>query len=606
MLARMPTAWRFPRTVTHRPPRPGAAGARAAVIAVVAACLAACLAACGLADGERFGRPGGRAGTLRVHLLEDAATVDPARVKGPVERGLAAELFAALVELDPVPGTAAARPVPGLALRWQQEGDRLVLHLRDDARFTNGDGLTAHEVLWSWRRAVRPSTGAADLRPLEIIRGGAALARRSLLRVGAEGARGRAAPYAAFLDDPGRAPQTVVSTSAIFPPGTAVRVLDTNSRAPCCGDPVPLRFDTAEGAPAVGALDVDEVGIVIGLREVQGVVFLQLRAPHGSAGWARADELDVRIPAIGLVHVVDRGGTVTLRAGPDEDSIPRATLADEDVVEVLERGPTTSRVIHLASGKTGWLANADLDDTVRERRWYLVESTASPDEAAPDAPADTPADPPSDAPSDAPPDAPPGRARSARAARQVGWLPEEDLAFDPGLLEATALDDVTLAIRLATDPSGAPPDGDAALRALAEPLLRPVPPRVVEAHGHEWTRPENIATSGPFHLVERRPGARLTLMRSPGSALREHAGVERVELIVLKNRTSALHLYRAGLVDAILDGALPPDLGPTLSRASDHVAGPAGGGFVAPEVQGFSAAPGELSALRVRDVKVTR
>lgn len=452
-------------------------------------------------------------------------------------------------------------PQPGLANRWEDAGDRLVLTLRDDARFSNGEPLEATDVIWSWRRALRPSTRATDLRPLESIQGGAALARRSLLRIGPDGAEVRRAPYAAFVDGP-LAPSGALGSRPSLPAGTAVTVRDTNTRVPCCDKPVPLRRDPTEDAPAVDALAIDDVGIVIALRVMDGVVYHQLRAPSGSAGWARDDELAIHIPAIGLVHVVDRGATVPLLSGPDAGAPARGTLVDEDVVEVVERGPVTSRVVHVASGRMGWLDNDDIDTTVRERRWYLVEAEGT-------------------------------------GPLQEGWVPEEDLVFDPELLQAFAVDEKTIEIRLATNVENA-------LRALAEPLLRPVPARLVESYGKEWTRPERIATSGPFHLAAHSPGTRIVLARSSTSFLAERARVERVELVILKNHTSALHLYRAGLLDAILDGALPPDLGGTLSRASDWVRGPGGGGLVAPEVRGFTPVPDEMQALRLRDVTVAR
>src|SRR5439155_25184365 len=103
-----------------------------------------------------------------------------------------------------------------------------------DARFSDGRAITAGDVVWSWQRALRPSTGAADLAPLAVIAHGAELARGALLRVAAD-VRGRPAPYPIDREGPGDGVADVALTR-----GTAVRVVDTNEREPCCRNPVAL------------------------------------------------------------------------------------------------------------------------------------------------------------------------------------------------------------------------------------------------------------------------------------------------------------------------------------------------------------------------------
>jgi hypothetical protein len=510
-----------------------------------AACVACVVvAACGLQPGERFGRPGAEPGRLRVQIFDDALELDPARAKTPIERAVARQLFSAVVE----------NGKPSLASSWDVVDREIVFHLRD-ARFTDGTSLGAHEIVWSWRRALRPSTGTSDTTPLSIVKNGTELARGALLRVSKAGVRGRAAPYAIYRDGPGDAVNDVE-----MPAGAAVRVIDSNEREPCCNKAVPLHGapDSASAAPA--ALVPGEVAVVIGARAVRSHdgrerLMLRLRAPGGASGWVQDDEVAAHIPAIGLVPVVDRGGVApTLRAGPDDGAPARATLGDDDLVEMIERGPDHCLVVDAKSGRTGFINCANIDDTVRERRWFLVAPLGSD---------------------------------ASRA-----WLPEQDLAFDPSLLEARAIDDHTLSIQLANGV-----DVDRAIAALSESVMRPVPPRIVEEDGREWTK--DMPTSGPFVLASHDAGARLVLQRSPTSAERERAKLDRVELVVVSRPTTALHLYRAGVVDALLDGSLPADLAPTLARAADFVAGATGGALVAPEVHGFSPA-----ALELRDVDV--
>ncbi|HEY4220412.1 MAG TPA: ABC transporter substrate-binding protein [Myxococcota bacterium] len=503
---------------------------------------------CGLSPGERFGRHGATAGALRVAVVDDAEELDPARAHTPSERALARQLFSALVE------AAGSSVQPSLATSWDTGDGQILFHLRD-ARFSDGSPLGANEVAWSWRRALRPSTGTVDKDSLAVIDNGADLARGALLRISRDGVRARPAPFSVYREGPGDVVQ-----NAEIPAGTAVRVVDTNEREPCCDAPVPLRTSAEIDAPSLGTLLVGESGVVVGVRELgHGQKMLRLRASGGAAGWARADDVTVRIAPVGLIHVVDRGGAaVSLRAGPDDEAPARAQLADDQVVELVERGPTHCLVIDGKTGRTGFIPTASIDDTVRERRWFLLESL---DGTAP-----------------------------------LGWVAEQDLALDPSLLGVRVVDDRTLAVTLAPgmDPARA-------LSSFAHPVMRPLPPRAVEEEGRALMSAATIVTSGPFSLAEHERGAEIVLVRSPSSAEAARAKLDRATLLIVKRPTTALHLYRAGEVDALLDGALPRDLAPTLSRASDFVGGPRGGGLVAPEVHGFSPVRLELRDVVVGD-----
>jgi len=81
-------------------------------------------------------------------------TLDPAIMTGVTEHTLALALYEGLVSHDPE--TLQARP--GVALRWEVSDDKKVytFHLRKDAKWSNGDPLTAEDFAWSWFRCMRP------------------------------------------------------------------------------------------------------------------------------------------------------------------------------------------------------------------------------------------------------------------------------------------------------------------------------------------------------------------------------------------------------------------------------------------------------------------
>ena len=50
---------------------------------------------------------------------------------------------------------------PGVARRWDhsRDGTRITFHLHPEARWSNGEPLTAEDFVWSWHRALHPRTG---------------------------------------------------------------------------------------------------------------------------------------------------------------------------------------------------------------------------------------------------------------------------------------------------------------------------------------------------------------------------------------------------------------------------------------------------------------
>jgi len=89
--------------------------------------------------------------------------LDPGLMSGQPDGRIARSLFEGLV--TPHPRTLA--PTPGMATRWDvsPDGLRYTFHLRSNARWTNGDRVTAHDFVWSWLRVLHPKIAAryADL-----------------------------------------------------------------------------------------------------------------------------------------------------------------------------------------------------------------------------------------------------------------------------------------------------------------------------------------------------------------------------------------------------------------------------------------------------------
>ena len=85
-------------------------------------------------------------------------SLDPAIVTGISEMRITKALFEGLLRLE----ATNARPVAGLAERWEISPDRKVytFHLRSNTVWSTGEQITTADVVYSWMRALSPETAA--------------------------------------------------------------------------------------------------------------------------------------------------------------------------------------------------------------------------------------------------------------------------------------------------------------------------------------------------------------------------------------------------------------------------------------------------------------
>ncbi len=99
----------------------------------------------------------------------EVATLDPATVSGVPEGRIIRALFEGLCVKDP----RTLEALPGMAQSWELSEDRrtYTFHMREDAVWSNGDPVTAHDFEYSWRRMLHPMTAAEYAYQLWYIRG---------------------------------------------------------------------------------------------------------------------------------------------------------------------------------------------------------------------------------------------------------------------------------------------------------------------------------------------------------------------------------------------------------------------------------------------------
>jgi len=99
---------------------------------------------------------GSRADLVFINGAEPES-LDPAIITGQPEGRIVNALFEGLTTYD-----AGGRAVPGMAESWTISEDRksYVFKIRDDAKWSDGIPVTAHDFVGSWRRTLSPETGS--------------------------------------------------------------------------------------------------------------------------------------------------------------------------------------------------------------------------------------------------------------------------------------------------------------------------------------------------------------------------------------------------------------------------------------------------------------
>lgn len=94
----------------------------------------------------------------------EPATLDPHKTEGTVESNILRDLFEGLVASGP-----KGEILPAVAESWETKDNKhYVFHLRKDAKWSNGDPVTAHDFVFAFQRAVDPKTASPYSWYLEI------------------------------------------------------------------------------------------------------------------------------------------------------------------------------------------------------------------------------------------------------------------------------------------------------------------------------------------------------------------------------------------------------------------------------------------------------
>lgn len=97
---------------------------------------------------------------LRYISGSEPESLDPHIGTGQPEARVYMALYEGLVDYHP----KTMKPIPAIAQSWEpnSDGSEVVFHLRQNARWSNGDRITAHDFVYSLRRGLAPELAARN------------------------------------------------------------------------------------------------------------------------------------------------------------------------------------------------------------------------------------------------------------------------------------------------------------------------------------------------------------------------------------------------------------------------------------------------------------
>lgn len=124
---------------------------------VLFTCLVALLTA-GCGKRETAVAAGNRDQVIHIGNLSEPTDLDPHLISSHQDFQVVMSLFEGLVQYHP----ETSEPTAAVAERWETSTDNLTwtFHLRSNAKWSNGDAVTAHDFVYAFRRMLMPGLGA--------------------------------------------------------------------------------------------------------------------------------------------------------------------------------------------------------------------------------------------------------------------------------------------------------------------------------------------------------------------------------------------------------------------------------------------------------------
>jgi oligopeptide transport system substrate-binding protein len=112
---------------------------------------------------------GGKQADLIIINGREPESLDPAIITSQADGRIVQSIFEGLTRFNPVDAAAE----PGLSDRWtvSADGKTYTFHIRENAKWSSGEPITAHDFVYSWMRVLNPDTASDYAGNLYYIKG---------------------------------------------------------------------------------------------------------------------------------------------------------------------------------------------------------------------------------------------------------------------------------------------------------------------------------------------------------------------------------------------------------------------------------------------------
>jgi oligopeptide transport system substrate-binding protein len=289
-----------------------------------------------------------RADVVMVHRV-DVFTLDPQRMSYQQDLRVAMALYEGVAALE----NRTCKAAPGVAESWEisPDGKRYVFRLRENARWSNGDPVTAHDFVFAWRRAILPDTAVEYSGQFMTIRGAPEFFewRNRKLREFAAGPKGETAAKALWAETVKRFDETV-----------GLRAPDSRT------------FEIELSQPVAFFLDLCTFGVFSPVHRPTLERFTRIDPATGRVEedpeWTRPEHHVTNGP----YRLAQWRAKRDLRLEPNEFYWNKAAMRNGSVTVATVEDPNTA-VLMFESGEADWLTDVIVEyraDMLAQRRRY--------------------------------------------------------------------------------------------------------------------------------------------------------------------------------------------------------------------------------------------
>jgi ABC-type oligopeptide transport system substrate-binding subunit len=474
---------------------------------------------------------------LRYISGSEPESLDPQIGTGQPEARIYMSLYEGLVEYDP----KTMEPVPELATKWEISPDAVeyLFHLREGAKWSNGDPITANDFVFSFRRGFAPETASRNANLGYYIKYAEPYNNHSVFMRGPDGN---------FFIAKDFAPEAENATAAPADKATPIGLetdISKRMRAPA---KLTLNGDPFKRAREIQGNEKLKGVFKFAARDFKNPIAFTGKVINGQDGLSQY--LRENLSKEALEHCIQ---------GASCDDAHKQVLAD-GLNKLMEGGIyDEQRFAGIALSKDSQTLLANL---AKENKKRVDEAKAIDDEIA--AMTD-------DAKKEE-------KAKLKKkpvanlfylnrflledvykdelAAADLVTVEKEDIGVE-------AIDDHTLRITL-TQPA------PYFMSLLPHQFFRLVPQKAIEKFGKNWVRPENIVTCGPFKVKTHRPYDTLEVVRDPNYWDAATVKLDEIDFYPLEENTTMLNLYKSGRVDALFNHTIPASWVSELMQYKDE------------------------------------